>query len=266
MNKLDKLKQILKRMKSVILAYSGGVDSTFLLRVAKEVLRDEVLAVTARSPTYSHRELKFAREMARLLGARHLIIKTDELDNPAFVANPQNRCYFCKKELFSKLKKIAKMHRCRFVIDAFNLDDDADFRPGTVAMREEGIRSPLKEARFRKKDVRRYSRILGLPTRDMPSFACLASRFPYGTRITRSGLKRVERAEEEIRRLGFSQIRVRDYADTARIEVEEDKIPELLTRHRFIVDKLKKLGYNYVAVDLEGYRTGSMNEVLRGAR
>ncbi|MDD4909277.1 MAG: ATP-dependent sacrificial sulfur transferase LarE [Candidatus Omnitrophica bacterium] len=263
MDRSERLTAILKKMGSVVLAYSGGVDSSFLLKAAKDALGGDVLAVTAVSPTYSHGELQSAKKTARSLKARHLVIKTEEFNNPRFTGNPKNRCYFCKKELFGRLKRIAAKKDYRFVIDASNLDDDKDYRPGSIAGKEEGVRSPLKEAGFTKADIRRYSKKLRLPTWDMPSLACLASRFPYGRRITKAALRRVEKAEGHIRKLGFAQVRVRDYGGLARIEVDKKRLPELLTKRQTIVDKLKGLGYNYITVDLEGYRTGSMNEVKK---
>jgi len=263
--KLDKLRNILHKMGSVLLAYSGGVDSTFLLKVASDVLgRDNVLAVTADSETYPRSELNFAKKMAVKFGVKHLIIKTDELHNQKFADNPVNRCYYCKRELFSKLKKIAKLKKIKYVLDASQVSDKRDFRPGDKAKQELGIRSPLKEAGFTKEDIRRFSKKLGLATWDMPSKACLASRFPYGIKITIDGLQRVEKAENIIKSLGFSQVRVRNYDSTARIEVEKDKVPFLISKMRAEnLAKIKKIGYKYITVDLEGYRTGSLNEEIK---
>lgn len=262
-NKLTGLVNILKRMRFVVLAYSGGVDSTFLLKVSLGALgKDKVIAVTGDSLTYPARELGFARKMARVLGARHLVIHTDEFNDRRFRSNPPERCYSCKKELFFALKRLAKRYKCGYVIDASNLDDKKDYRPGSRAKKELGVRSPLQEAGFSKADIRGYSKKLGLPTWDKPSLACLASRIPYGHNITPEKLRRVEKAEEFLSGLGFKQVRVRDYQGLARIEVEKNKIARLLTKGRLVVDKLKQLGYNYITVDLEGFRSGSMNEIL----
>ncbi|MDD5045110.1 MAG: ATP-dependent sacrificial sulfur transferase LarE [Candidatus Omnitrophica bacterium] len=263
--KLAKLKNILGRIDSALVAYSGGVDSTFLLKVVCDCLRKErVLAVTANSETYPSDELKLARRLADKFRVRHLIIETSELHNPKFSNNPVNRCYYCKRELFSRLKEIARDEKIEYVLDATQASDSFDFRPGDKAKKELGIRSPLKEAGFTKEDVRQLSKKFKLPTWDMPSKACLASRFPYGMRITRDGLRRVEKAEKIIRSLGFSQVRVRNYDSTAKIEVEKGKVPFLISKLRpENLAKIKKIGYKYITVDLEGYRTGSMNEGIK---
>lgn len=262
MDKLSKLKTILKKMDSVLVAYSGGADSTFLLKSALDTLGGKVLAVTAASATYPRSELILARETARKLGARHKIIKTDEFKDKRFIANSLTRCYYCKNELFGKLKKIAARHKIRFVVDASNLSDKNDFRPGTQARMESGVRSPLEEVGFTKEDIRRESKKLGLSTWDKPAQACLASRVPYGTRLLPHTLTRISRAEDILRGFGFKQSRLRHYNGLCRIEVIKSDIPELIRKRRFVVGRLKKLGYSYITVDLEGYRTGSMNPVL----
>ncbi|HID95289.1 MAG TPA: ATP-dependent sacrificial sulfur transferase LarE [Candidatus Latescibacteria bacterium] len=264
--KLQRLKSILSDMGSVLVAYSGGVDSTFLLKVASDVLGDRVIAVTASSETYPSRELKEARENARMLGVRHLVINTSELDDPDFASNPPERCYYCKKELFSKLFKLAEQHGLNYVADGSNYDDINDFRPGMRAASEFGIRSPLKDAMLTKEEIRVLSKEMDLPTWDKPSFACLSSRFPYGVRITKEKLSRVEHAEEFLARFGIRQLRVRDHGDIARIEVSKDQMHILIDEDisREITEGLKSLGYNYVTLDLQGYRTGSMNEPLKG--
>jgi uncharacterized protein len=268
--KIDKkyrdLKDIILRLGSALIAYSGGVDSTLLLRVARDVLSDKVLAITAKSPVYPPEELDQARALARELGVRHEIIETRELADPRFIDNPTERCYWCKRELFAELTSIARENNLNHVLDGTNLDDLDDFRPGMRAADECGVRSPLKEAGLTKEDIRSLSKLLGLPMWDKPSFACLASRFPYGTRITQENLIKVERAERFIRGFGIPQVRVRHHDRIARIEVMEQDVPTLLGEHirKRISSYLKNLGYCYVAVDLEGYRTGSMNEALPG--
>ena len=263
--KYENLKKILKGMKRVLVAFSGGVDSTFLLKTAADVLGSEVLAVTAQSEVYPERELKEAKNIARKLNIRHLLILTTEMENPEFVSNSPQRCYFCKQELFSRLKEIAKKENIPFVLDGANFEDMADFRPGTQAAEELGIRSPLKEAGFTKNEIRELSKKFHLPTWDKPSMACLASRFPYNTEIDRDSLIQVSQAEIFLRKLGFKQLRVRHYSQMARIEISRGdflKITEKPTREK-IIKAFKKLGYTYICLDLEGYRTGSMNEPLR---
>jgi uncharacterized protein len=263
--KLEALKNILRGMKKVLIAFSGGVDSTFLLKTAKDVLGDNVLAVIAASETYPAKEVREAGEIARMLRVRHKVIHTREIDNPDFTKNPPLRCYYCKQELFSTLKNIAKNEGIPYVLDGQNKDDLGDFRPGSRAGEELGIRSPLKEAGLTKNDIRELSRSLGLPTWDKPSLACLASRFPYGTAIEKATLKRVGAAEEFLCGMGFGQLRVRHHGDIARIEVlpaDFTRLQDAAVRAR-IISRLKKLGYLYVTLDLAGYRTGSMNEGLK---
>ncbi|MDP3143559.1 MAG: ATP-dependent sacrificial sulfur transferase LarE [Candidatus Omnitrophota bacterium] len=260
--KLNRLRNILSRMKSVLIAYSGGVDSTLLLKVAKEVLEDKTLAVIASSATYPKKEMREAKKLAEKLKVRHLVIKTRELNDPRFVSNPVNRCYFCKKELFTKLKDIARKRNLKYVCDGSNLDDLKDFRPGTIAKKQLKIRSPLQEAKLTKADIRNISRELKLATWDKPSLACLASRLPYKTRISPSVLKRIDAAENYLRALGLVQVRVRHHGNLARIEVEKDSLGRVLKLIKKIIKKFKGLGYTYITLDLQGYRTGSMNEPL----
>lgn len=262
MNKLEKLKTILKKMDSVLIAYSGGLDSTLLLKVAQNVLGDKVLAVTADSATYPAEELDFSKKMARKFGVKHKIIRTRELKDERFISNPVNRCYFCKLELFRRLKDIARKDKFNFVVDASNISDLKDFRPGAVAKKELKVRSPLEEAGFTKGDIRRFSKILRLPTAEKPSLACLASRIPYGTKISPLLLSRINRAENFLRKQGFTQVRLRHYNGLCRIEVLKSDIPRIINKRVQILDKMKELGYNYVTIDLEGYRTGSMNPAL----
>ena len=260
--KLDSLKDILKSMESVVIAYSGGVDSTFLSKVASDVLGDSTLAVTARSETYPRSEFEEAVELARKIGIKHETIMSEELDIPEFSANPTNRCYYCKKELFAKLKEIAQERGLAHVVDGSNHDDLDDYRPGMQAVEELGVRSPLQESGLTKADIRELSKRMGLPTWDKPSFACLSSRFPYGNEITRDKLTSVGEAEIFLRGLGIRQLRVRHHDKIARIEVAEEDMELLFRNREQIVKKLKELGYAYVTMDLQGYRTGSMNEVL----
>lgn len=263
--KLQKLRKILKDEEKVLLAFSGGADSTLLLRVASEVLGKNVLAVIATSETYPRREVSAARALARRLGVDHLVIKTRELENPDFAQNSPLRCYHCKQELFSRLKKIAAERSIPSVLDGSNYDDRSDYRPGSKAALELGIRSPLREAGLTKAEIRALSKEYGLPTWDKPSLACLASRFPYNTPIKRKTLVQVGRAEDILRKMGFTQVRVRHHGEIARVEVkpaEFEKIIAEKTRER-VSRHLRKLGYNYITLDLEGYRTGSLNEPLR---
>ena len=263
MRKLSALKNILKGLKRAVVAYSGGRDSSFLLKMAVETLGSgNVIAVTARSETYPCSEYKEAAKLAKSIGARHITIRTNELSMDKFKSNPVDRCYYCKKELFGKLVKMCRRYKMNHVIDGTNLDDMKDIRHGTRAARELGIRRPLLEAKITKDDISKFSRKSGLPTWHKPSFACLASRFPFNDPITKNGLDRIGRAEDFMRRLGFSQIRVRMHGSIARIEVCESELGLGLRFKDLIIKKLKNLGFIYVALDLEGYRTGSMHEGL----
>jgi len=264
-HKMKRLKEIIGKMDSLLVAFSGGVDSSFLLKVARETLGPaKVVAVTARSPVYPKREYAAARKLAEGMDVQHLFIDSDELDLPQFAANPVNRCYHCKRELFTELKEIARKMNLSSIAEGSTVDDEKDFRPGMRAIREMSIRSPLREAGLNKVEIRSQSREFGLPTWNKPSLACLASRLPYGDRITIEVLGQIEEAEQFLIGLGFSQVRVRHHGKTSRIEVPPEEIVLLLesnTRTR-VVDKLKAIGFTYVTVDLQGFRSGSMNEVL----
>jgi TIGR00268 family protein len=261
---LKKLRCHIEKMRSLAVAYSGGVDSTFLLKVAHDVLRDQVIAVTARSSTYPERELNDAAEFTRSAGIKHIIIQSEELDIEGFTNNPPNRCYLCKYELFSKIKEVAGKHRIKSIAEGSNIDDLGDYRPGMQALKELGIISPLKDVGFGKDAIRKLSKQMGLPTWDKPAFACLASRFPYGVKITREKLAMVDRAEQCLLNFGFKQVRVRHHGDTARIEVAEAERLKFFDLKLMdnVYKQFQKIGFAYTALDLKGYRTGSMNEVI----
>ena len=262
--KLDHLKDLLGQTNGVLVAFSAGVDSTFLLKVAHMVSGERAVALTAASPTAPPGELEAAKAFAASLGCRHLIVNSDELANPSFQQNPVNRCFFCKDELYRICRAQADRLGIGAIVDGTNLDDLKDHRPGLKAAKEWGIRHPLVEAGMTKEDIRRHSRELGLPTWDKPSSPCLSSRFPYGTEINLERLKQIAACELFMKELRFREFRVRYHGDLARIEVaanEFDRLFEKETRTA-IVGKFKAAGFSYVSLDLQGYRTGSLNEVL----
>jgi len=262
--KLRKLRSLIRKTGGMAIAFSGGLDSTLLAAVAVRELGDRALAMTALSPTYPVSEQEEAKRLAARLGIRHVVVRSNELKIPGFAGNPVNRCYYCKRELFKILKGLARKHGLRVIADGTNADDLGDYRPGRKAAGEWGVVSPLLDAGLGKADIRRLSRELGLPTADKPSFACLASRFPYGSRITAAKLRAVDRMEQAIRRLGIRQLRVRHHGDVARIEVDPADIARLSQpRVRAALVKAgRAAGFTHVALDLRGYRTGSMNEGL----
>ena len=260
-SKYDTLRGIIASLGGCVIGFSGGVDSTLLFAVAAEVLGERALAVTATSETYPERELNEAQELAARIGGRHRVMVSEELDIPQFKDNPRNRCYYCKKELFGKLRAIAIEEGLPHVLDGTNMDDRSDHRPGRQAAFEIKVRSPLEEAGFTKEDIRALSRALKLPTWDKPAYACLSSRFPYGTAITRERVRQVGQAEESLRELGFRVLRVRYHDNVARLELGEQEFIQATTALRDeVVQRVKGAGFTYVAIDLQGYRTGAMNE------
>lgn len=259
--KYQRLRDILADMGDIIIGMSGGVDSVLLSKVAHDVLGDKALAVTADSPSLPRRELQEAIELAKVAGIRHRVIQTEEVYDPRYAANPTNRCYYCKSELFTRLDGLAGELGFHWIAYGENMDDLGDHRPGAVAAGEHGVRAPLKEAGFSKADIRALAQYLGLPVWDKPAFACLGSRFPYGTEITPEKLAQVEAAEEVLWELGFRQYRVRYHDEVARIEVPPDDMLKVLEQAAEVVERFRReAGFTHISLDLAGYRRGSMNE------
>jgi pyridinium-3,5-biscarboxylic acid mononucleotide sulfurtransferase len=260
--KIERLRDTIKFFDSAIVAFSGGVDSVFLARIAGESLKGSILLVTVASSTYPGTELDESKRIAVMLGLPQRIVESEELDIPGFSDNGPDRCYFCKKALFSHMRGIAESEGFNVVLDGANADDRNDYRPGARATKELGIRSPLAEVGFTKNEIRECSRALGLPTAEKPALACLASRFPYGENITREKLRRVEETEKTLHDLGFTQLRVRSHGDLARIELTENEIESGWKKRAALENACKNAGFIFVAIDTQGYRTGAMNESL----
>lgn len=260
--KYNRLIEYLKGLGSVAVAFSSGVDSTFLLFAAKEALGDKLIAITASLHSFPQRDKEEAIAYCKKLGVNHKVSIINELDIPGFAQNPPDRCYLCKKEIFGQILSIASSENINAVVEGSNLDDNSDYRPGHKAIAELGIISPLRECEFTKEDIRVLSKYLNIPTWNKPSFACLSSRFAYGQTITEEKLMMVERAEQMLFDMGFSQFRVRLHDMMARIEIKPEEFDKLISNRNQITVKFKEIGFTYVAMDLTGYRTGSMNETL----
>lgn len=263
--KTEKIKSLIREMDSTLVAFSGGVDSTLVLALAHEVMGERTLAVTAQSASVPNREIQASRQLAKEIGAKHLVVRTEEMSNPEYRANPTNRCYHCKTELYSNLKRVAEQNDISTILNGINLDDLGDYRPGIDSAREQGVRSPLVEAEFSKQDVRDLSRAMGLSIWNKPAMACLSSRIPYGQPVTAEKLSRVEKAEDLLLSFGFKQVRVRHLGTKACIELDQNEIPRYQSDEsiqRSVQKKFLALGFSCVVLDPQGYRMGSLNEAL----
>jgi uncharacterized protein len=263
--KARKIKSLILEMDSALVAFSGGVDSTLVLALAHDVLGEKALAVTAQSASMPDREMKACHQLAKEIGVKHLVVKTEEMSNPNYRANPANRCYHCKTELYSSLKKVAQQENILNILNGTNTDDLGDYRPGLDSAREQGVRSPLVEAEFNKQEVRELSRKMELSVWDKPAMACLSSRIPYGQPVTPEKLAMIEQAEDLLLSLGFTQVRVRHLGTLARIELDKNEIPRYQNDksvQKAVEEKLKALGFNNVVLDPEGYRMGNLNSAL----
>jgi len=262
--KTEKLKSLIQKMDRVLIAFSGGVDSTLVLAIAHEVLGRNVLAVTAQSDSVPNREREACHRLSQEIGAEHIFIQTNEMSNPDYKANPANRCYHCKTELYSCLKKVALEKKFPYILNGINTDDLGDYRPGIDAARENEVRSPLVEAGFNKQNIRDLAQQMELSIWDKPAMACLSSRIPYGEQVTHEKLKRIEKAEDLLLAMGFKQLRVRHHGETARIELGQNEMQQFTANIESTVkEKFKVLGFHSVYLDPKGYRMGSLNEVLK---
>jgi len=262
--KIKNLKNCIASLESAIVAFSGGVDSTLLLKLSSDILKDKVVAVTAKSLTFPQSELEDSKTLARELGVKQVIIETNELKNKKFSSNDRERCYWCKDELFELISNFAKKNNFKYILDGSNYEDTVDYRPGAKAVKKWRVLSPLKEAGLTKEEIRTASKELGLSTWDKPAAACLASRIPYGTKITEDLLQKISSAESALKKLGFRQVRVRHHGNIARIELPIHDMPKILDSKikNSVIKSLKNLGYIYITLDIEGYTTGSMNKIL----
>ncbi len=260
--KLGALQNILRELESVVVAYSGGVDSTFVLKIAHDILGENAVAVTVLSPSVPSDDLESAKSVARAIGVRHVILNTHEIEDPQYLENTPRRCYFCKTEMYTQLTAFARENNLRHCVDGLNEDDLTDRRPGRQAALEHGVRSPLAQAHLTKAEIRALSKEMGLPTWDKPAMACLSSRVPYGNPITRAALAQIDAAESFLRRLGIHQVRVRHHHAIARLEVEPEDMERVVAQRGEIVAHLKALGYTFVTLDLDGYHTGSLHALV----